>query len=91
MPGAPLSASIARPESSAIAMRPDASAAARAFSSAFASNVVPVSSGSASPSSAADFTSKPKGPSRSTISRALPGLWLATTIGPGWRRMSRLS
>ena len=47
MPGAPPSAGTTRPESSASAGRPLASAAARALSAAFASKVAPVSSGSA--------------------------------------------
>ena len=41
--------------------------------------VVSVSSGSASPSAAAPMVSMPKGASRASISRTLPGLWLATT------------
>ena len=42
MPGAPPSASTSSPESSDSAGRPDPRAAARAFSSALAANVVPV-------------------------------------------------
>ena len=44
-------------------------------------------SGSVSPSSTADLTAIPNGPSRSMISRTFPRLWLATTIGPGARRI----
>ena len=55
------------------------SAAARAFSSALAAKVAPVSSGSGRPSSPALIGSMPCGPSSALISRTLPGLWLATT------------
>jgi hypothetical protein len=57
-------------------------AAASAFSSAFASKVVPVSSGSGRPSAPADTAAALKGCSSSSISRTLPGLWLAMTRSP---------
>jgi len=53
MPGAPPKAGTTRPESSASAGRLLAFATASAFSPAFASKVLPVSSGSATPSSPA--------------------------------------
>src|SRR5215467_9189602 len=79
MPGAPPRACTTSPESSASAGRPDAPAAARAFSSALPMNVAAVSSGSGRLSAAAEITSTPKGDSNSAISRTLPGLWLAIT------------
>src|SRR3954468_6936462 len=82
MPGSPSSASTASPESSANAGKPDAAAAARALMSAFSAKLVPVSSGSAKPSSPADTASIPYGMSSSRISRSLPGLWLAITSRP---------
>src|SRR5215472_9219074 len=61
-------------------MRSLAFAAARALRVALASKVLPVSSGSSSPSSAAPIETIPNGSRSSRISRTLPGLWLATTI-----------
>jgi hypothetical protein len=49
------------------------------LSKAFAAKLVPVSSGSASLSSAALLITKLKGDSKFLISRILPLLWLATT------------
>ena len=79
MPGAPPRADTAMPESSESAGRPDASAASRAFSSAFSVKVFPVSSGSIRPSSSAPTTSIRSGSSKVRISDTLPGLWLAIT------------
>ena len=62
--------------------QPGRSAAARALSSALATKLVPVSSGSGRPSAPADTTSSPNGASSAAISRTLPGLWLATTSRP---------
>jgi hypothetical protein len=79
MPGAPPSAATDSPESSASAIRPDASAAARAFTSALPAKVCSVSSGSARPSWLAAITSK-RPSSNAASSRAFPGLWVAATI-----------
>src|SRR5216684_8218749 len=79
MPGSPPSAGTTRPESSAKAGKPVASAAACALSAAFASKVAPVSSGSATPSASADESVTPKGAISAAISRSLPGLWVART------------
>src|SRR5579872_2328428 len=79
MPGSPPSAGTTSPESSASAGRRLDSAAARAFRIALASKVVPVSSGSGSPSAPALTTSTPKGRTRSAISASLPLLWVAIT------------
>src|SRR5438874_875373 len=87
MPGAPPSAGTTSPESSASAGTPLASAASRAFSTAFFSKVAPVSSGSGRPSAPAPTASTRYGASRSPISTILPGLWLAmTSLPPGNRR-----
>src|ERR1700761_831837 len=86
MPGAPLSAETAMPESSASAGTPAAWAAASALSSALAMKVRPVSSGSGSPRSPAELTFAPKGASSSTISRSLPGLCVATISSPPSKR-----
>src|SRR5436305_11178278 len=90
MPGAPPSAGTTTPESSANAGKPLASAARRAFSSAFSSNVAPVSSGSMRPSSAAPTASTSYGASNSRISTILPGLWLAMTSLPPENRRAML-
>src|ERR1044072_3614257 len=82
MPGAPSSASTARPESSANAGRPDALAAASALMRALAANVVPVSSGSGRLRSLADTASTPCSPNSSRISASLPLLWVAMTRRP---------
>src|SRR6476620_7532571 len=82
MPGSPSRASTTSPESSANAGKPDAAAAARALISAFSAKLVPVSSGSARPSSPADTATIPYGMSSSRISRSLPGLWVAITSRP---------
>src|SRR6516164_4374354 len=79
MPGPPPSAGTTRPESSAIAGSPLASAAAVAFNAAFASKLSPVSSGSAIPSATAETASMAKGARSTVISSTLPGLWLAMT------------
>src|SRR5215470_11929976 len=79
MPGAPPRAGTARPESSAIAGSPLASAAALAFNAALASKLVPVSSGSARPRVPAETASIVKGANSADISSTLPWLWLATT------------
>src|SRR5215472_19209441 len=79
MPGAPLSAGTTRPESSASAGNPLASAAALAFSPAFASKLSPLSSGSGRPSEDAAIVSTPNGASKAAISSILPGLWLPIT------------
>ena len=66
---------------------PDALAAATALSFAFSMKLVPVSSGSGSPSSATEIVSMPNGASSSPISRTLPLLWLAITSRvPGFQR-----
>ena len=86
MPGSPSRASTTSPESSANAGKPDAAAAARALISAFSAKLVPVSSGSARPSSPAATASIPYGMSSSRISRSLPGLCVAITSRPAiWR------
>ena len=83
MPGRPCSASTDRPLSSASAGRPRRSAASRAFRSALSTKVLPISSGSGRPSSAAPTHSMPCGASSSWISRSLPALWVAmTSLGP---------
>src|SRR5436305_1025957 len=82
MPGSPPSAGTTRPESSASAGKPDAAAAAWALSAAFASNVAPVSSGSARPSAPADKALAPNGAISAAISRSFPELWVAMTILP---------
>src|SRR5271167_592606 len=79
MPGAPPSAGTTRPESSAIAGSPLASAAALAFDAAFASKLSPVSSGSAMPSAPAETVAMAKGAKSVDISSTLPWLWLAIT------------
>src|SRR6266404_9648756 len=68
-----------RPESSASAGSPLASAAALAFKAALASKVSPVSSGSGMPRPPAETTATSKSASKATISSILPGLWLAIT------------
>src|SRR5215510_2264893 len=86
MPGAPSSASTARPESSAKAGSCAAFAAAIALIAALARKVVPVSLGSSRPRSPADTASTPWGASNSRISASLPGLWVAMTSLPViWR------
>jgi hypothetical protein len=82
MPGAPPSASISMPESSASAGNPAPFAVASAFSRAFAAKLSPVSSGSSIPSSAADTSPIPSGLSKSRNSAILPLLWLASTSLP---------
>src|ERR1044072_5556777 len=82
MPGAPSSASTARPESSANAGRPEACAPASALIRAFAAKVVPVSSGSGKFRSLADSASTPCSPSNSRISASLPLLCVAMTRLP---------
>src|SRR5579864_6364663 len=79
MPGAPPSAGTTRPESSASAGNPLASAAARAFSAALASKLSPISSGSGRPSAPAATTPIANGASNAAISTTLPWLWLAMT------------
>src|SRR5215813_1327370 len=79
MPGAPPSAGTTRPESSASAGSPLASAAAFAFNAALASKLSPVSSGSARPRVPAETASIAKGANSADISSILPWLWLATT------------
>src|SRR5215468_6563283 len=79
MPGAPPSAGTTRPESSASAGSPLASAAAFAFNAALASKLAPVSSGSARPRVPAETASIAKGANSADISSTLPWLWLATT------------
>src|SRR3954468_15253345 len=77
------------PESSASAGSLAAVAAARAFSSALAMNVSPVSSGSGRPSAAAESTSAGNAARSSAISRTLPLLWLATiSLPPSKRRIA---
>ena len=66
-------------------------AAASAFSSALAWKLSPVSAGSARPSSPPLTQSTVKGASSSAISRTLPGLWLAMTSRPPWKRRAMLS
>src|SRR6185437_4647450 len=91
MPGAPPSAGTTSPESSASAGMPLGAAAARALSSALASKVAPVSSGSGNPSAAAPSTAMPKGDSSSAISTSFPLLWVATTSrSPANRRATAL-
>src|SRR5215475_14055765 len=82
MPGAPSSASTTIPESSAKAGSFAACAAAIALIRALASKVLPISSGSPSPSSPAEIASTPCGASSSRISARLPGLWVAMTSLP---------
>src|SRR5215475_6774309 len=90
MPGAPSSASTTIPESSAKAGSFAACAAAIALIRALASKVLPISSGSPSPSSPAEIASTPCGASSSRISASLPGLWVAMTSLPViWRCMLR--
>src|SRR5215510_12629532 len=90
MPGAPSSASTARPESSAKAGSCAAFAAAIALIAALARKLLPVSSGSSRPRSPADTASTPCGASSSRISASLPGLWVAMTSLPViWRCMLR--
>src|SRR6516165_11280536 len=79
MPGAPPSAGTTSPESSAIAGSLLAAAAAFALNAAFASKLVPVSSGSAMPSAPAETVSIAKGAKSAAISSTLPVLWLAMT------------
>src|SRR6202043_363742 len=86
IPGAPSSASTARPESSAKAGSWAAAAAATALILALAWKVSPVSSGSPRPSSAAEIASMPCGANSSRISASLPGLWVAITSLPSIRR-----
>src|ERR1700732_4061881 len=86
MPGAPSSASTTNPESSANAGSCADFAAATALIWALARKVLPVSSGSARPSSAAETASTPCGASSSRISASLPGLWVAITSLPVIRR-----
>ena len=59
-PGAPFSASDSMPESSAIAVRPVAAAAARALISALSAYVSPVSSGDGSPSGSGSSSTAPQ-------------------------------
>lgn len=86
MPGAAPITSTMSPESSATAGSPVRSATSRALSSAFCSNVVPVSTGSGRPSSPADTSamSAARSPRHSSmmrrISASLPALCVATTI-----------
>ena len=77
-----LVASTVSPESSANAGSPDAVAAAAALMRAFSRKLVPVSSGSTRPSSAAETASIPYGTSNSRISCNLPVLWVAITRRP---------
>src|SRR6185312_4067432 len=79
MPGAPFSACTTMPESSASAGSLAPSAAARALSSALASKLMPVSSGSGRLSALALTTSTPNGATSSSISRSLPLLCVAIT------------
>src|SRR5262245_60856157 len=88
MPGAPSSASTARPESSAKAATCAAFAAAIALIAALARKLAPVSSGSSRRRSPADTASTPWGASSSRISASLPGLWVAMMSLPVlWRCM----
>ena len=75
----------------ASAGKPQAVAAARAFSRAFSLKVVPVSAGSGKPSAPADTVSIPNGIRSSRISSSLPGLWVATTRRPATRRNAFLA
>src|SRR5260370_344506 len=77
MPGWPPRAVTHRPESSAMAITPERSAAKRAFSMALPTKVDSVSSGSGRPSSPAETRAK-RPSSRAAISGSLPGLWVAT-------------
>src|SRR4051812_5335352 len=79
MPGAPSSASTQRPESSESAGSFEARVAARAFSLALPMKLSSVSSGSGRPRAPAEITSIAKGFNSSSISAALPLLWLART------------
>ena len=66
--------------------QPGPLAANSALSVALPSNVVSVSTGSASPSSPADTAASPYGSISSLISHTLPGLWVATTSWSPRRR-----
>jgi hypothetical protein len=89
-PGWPSSAATLKPESSARAGRPLARVAASALIVAFSSKLLPVSSGTARPRSAAETISTPKPESSVRISPALPRLWVATTsLGQAKRRAIR--
>src|SRR5262245_16798903 len=79
-PGAPPRASTSRPESSPIASMPVAAAAARALPRAFSRYDSAPSGGSVTPGkSASRRTRRGRSLRRLAISRALPGLALATT------------
>src|SRR5215469_5298707 len=79
MPGAPPSAGTTMPESSASAGSPLASAAAFAFNAAFASKLVPVSSGSGIPSVPAETVSIANGANSAENSWTVQELRLAMT------------
>ena len=68
-----------RPESSASATMPAALAAACALMRAFSTNVVPVSSGSGRPRSAAEIRTSPSGVNSSRNSASLPALCVASS------------
>ena len=78
-PGAPPSASTARPESSAIAAPPAARAAWRALASAFSTKVACGSSASSMPSAPCATSSMPSGANSSPSSASLPALLDART------------
>ena len=79
-PGRPSSAAASIPESSAIAGRPVADAAARALGNAFEVNVSPSSGGSSIPSGSGS-TVRPVGASRRVTSANLWRLRVASTSG----------
>ena len=79
MPGFPSSALTTRPESSAIAGRPDSAVACRALIIALSTKVVPVSATEAMPSLLWEIISQSRSPRILPISRSFPSLPLAIT------------